>query len=261
MEYFVLHFEKFMLVFSRVMGLFLTVSFLSSESIPDQIRLGIVFFVTAAIYPVVSTYVGSVPSNMIMYGLQAAAEGIIGAAIGLAVLISFSVFQLSGQFFTVQMGFGASEVFDPMSQISLPLMGQYMYMIFTLVFMALNGPALILSALFHSFELVNFNDLISVSLIESKYGLVALMTDLFLTGLKISLPILGALLLVSVTMGLLAKAAPQMNLLMIGFPISISVGFIILLLTTPVMIHLIENVIDFVFQNVTFMMREMHYGV
>lgn len=259
MDYFIYNFEKFLLVFSRIFGLFMTVSFLSSESIPEQIRMGIMFVVTTAIYPMVSHCIGVIPENFIEYALMAVGEGIIGVAIGTAISISFSVFQLAGQFFTVQMGFGASEVFDPMSQISLPLMGLFLDIIFVMVFMSLNGPALIISAIYQSFELVNFSDLISVSMVTSKYGLITIFTDLFITGLKISLPLLGALLLVSVTMGLLAKAAPQLNLMMIGFPISIYVGFTILLFMTPVMINLMQNLIDFVFRNVWFMMEEINH--
>ncbi|HBD94590.1 MAG: flagellar biosynthetic protein FliR [Spirochaetes bacterium GWF1_31_7] len=261
MDFFVYNFSKFMLVFSRIMGLYFTSNFFSSKSIPNQVKLGLVFFTTAIMYPMVSEYMGVVPDNMIAYSFRAMAEGIIGVSIGFAISISFTVFQLAGQFFTVQMGFGASEVFDPMSQISLPLMGQYIYMIFTLVFMILNGPALIINAIYNSFQMINFHDLISISLIQSKFGLVTLFSDLFYTALKISLPMIGALLMVSITMGLLAKAAPQMNLLMIGFPISISVGFIILLFMTPILINLIVNLIDFVFNIIWNMMLEIDSAV
>lgn len=258
MDFFVYHFLKFMLVFSRILGLYFTVTFFSSESIPDQIRLGLVFFTTAAIYPMVSEFIGVVPENLVFYSFKAIGEGLIGVAIGFAISISMTCFQLAGQFFTVQMGFGASEVFDPMSQISLPLMGQYIYMIFTLIFMLLNGPALIIGSIYNSFELVNMTDLLKISVIESKFGFVALFTNLFYIALKIALPIIGTLLMVSITMGLLAKAAPQMNLLMIGFPISISVGFITLLLMGPILVNLMVNFIDFIFSNMWNMMLEIN---
>lgn len=260
MEYFVFHFEKFMLVFSRIFGAFFVVSFFSSDSFPETIRLGLAFFIASAVYPMVSGFVGEIPDNVIVYALRALGEGIIGAAIGLILSIYFTVFQLAGQFFSVQMGFGASEVFDPLSQISLPIMGQFLYMVFTLVFMLLNGPALILNAIFHSFLLVNFTDLIGTSMVASRYGLLEATGNLFLVALKISLPILGTLLFVSVTQGLLAKASPQMNLQSIGFQISIFAGFLILLLMTPVLIHIIESIVDMVFRNAELMMLEMSHG-
>ena len=176
------------------------------------------------------------------------------------VTVYFTVFQLAGQFFSVQMGFGASEVFDPLSQISLPIMGQFLYMIFTLVFMLGNGPAYILNGLFESFSRVNFADLLRTSMTGSNYGLLAAMGDLFVVALKISFPILAMLLFVSVTQGLLAKASPQMNLQSVGFQISIFIGFVILMLVTPALVNIIGNIVEHTFVNVLNLMAEMGNG-
>jgi flagellar biosynthetic protein FliR len=260
MEYFVFHFEKFLLVFARIMGLFFTVSFFSSDALPETIRLGLIFLVTAAIYPLVSAFVPEPSPNMIEYGLSALGEGIIGMALGMIMSVYFTVFQLARQFFSVQMGFGASEVFDPLSQISLPIMGQFLYMIFTLVFMLGNGPAYILNGLFESFSRVNFADLLRTSMTGSNYGLLAAMGDLFIVALKISFPILAMLLFVSVTQGLLAKASPQMNLQSVGFQISIFVGFLILMMVTPALVNIIGNIVEYTFGNVLNLMAEMGNG-
>ena len=260
MEYFVFHFEKFLLVFVRIMGVFFTVSFFSSDAFPETIRLGLVFLITATIYPLVSSFVPQPSSNMIEYGLHALGEGIIGIAIGMIMSVYFTVFQLAGQFFSVQMGFGASEVFDPLSQISLPIMGQFLYMIFTLVFMLGNGPAYVLNGLFESFSRVNFVDLLRTSMTGSKYGLLSSMGDLFIVALKISFPILAMLLFVSVTQGLLAKASPQMNLQAVGFQISIFIGFVIFMAVSPALVNIIGNIIEYTFENVLNLMAEMGDG-
>ncbi len=260
MDYFINHFQIFMLIFARIMGMFYTVSFFDSDSIPEQVRLGLIFFITITIFPVVQSHFTSVSNDIIIYAMTAIGEAAIGACIGLSISIYFAVFQLAGQYFTVQMGFGASEVFDPLSQMSLPLMGQYLYMVFVLIFMALNGPALIIKELFDSYDLVNLKDFLNMGFITSKYGLIAQFGDLLVIGLRISMPILGALLLLSITMGLLAKAAPQMNLLMIGFPISITVGFIVLMLMIPLLTNYISTFIDYIFKNVWFMMRDIKYA-
>ena len=91
MEYFVFHFEKFLLVFARIMGLFFTVSFFSSDALPETIRLGLIFLVTAAIYPLVSAFVPEPSPNMIEYGLSALGEGIIGMALGMIMSVYFTV--------------------------------------------------------------------------------------------------------------------------------------------------------------------------
>lgn len=242
------------------MGILLTATFFSSQSITIQAKLGFVFFVTIVIFPMVVGLLPPVPEDIIHFAFLAIGEGVIGASLGVCITISFSVFQLAGQFFTIQMGFGASEVFDPMSQISLPLMGQYLYLIFVLVFLSLNGPALILKEVFHSFELINFQNLVNWKIVSSDLGLVKIFGNLFMIGLRISIPIIGTLLLISITLGLLGKAAPQMNLLMIGFPISITTGFIIILLLLPGIISFIGYYIDVVFSNLWFLMLEINNG-
>lgn len=246
-----------MLVFARIMGLILVVPFYSSGTIPVRAKLAFIFFLSAVIFPISYPYLQEVPKDIIAFALMAAMEGLVGVAIGFCITLSFSVYQLAGQFFTVQMGFGASEVFDPMSQISLPLMGQYLYLVAILVFISLQGPLIIIREIYLSFELINVTHFLKGVTVEPKYGIIALFSKMFFTALRIALPIIGTLLLVSITMGLLAKAAPQMNLLMIGFPISITVAFIILIILLPSLIVFFRDFIEEIFQDVWFLMVEL----
>lgn len=260
MDFFVFNFQKFMLIFARIMGLILTSTFFESESINSQAKLGLTFFISIVIFPTVQMLLPAIPNDPVQYGLTAIGEGLIGATIGICITISFSVYQLAGQYFTVQMGLGASEVFDPMSQISLPLMGQFLYIVAVMVFLALKGPLLILNELFYSYELVTFNNLVNGVIINSKYGIIELFSNILLIGLRIAIPIVGTLLLVSISMGLLAKAAPQMNLLMIGFPISITIAFVLIIMILPLFVEFVGDYIDISFSNLLQLMREMKNG-
>lgn len=260
MEYFVYNFEKFVLVFSRVIGIVMTATFFSSKTVQNHAKFGFTFFVTILIFPLVYPYIPEISGGMVGFGLLATGEAIIGIALGMSISIAFSVFQVAGQFFTVQMGFGASEVFDPMSQLSLPIMGQFLYLVFIMIFMSINGPAFILKELFHSFELVNFTRFINSSFITSDYGLIFLFGNIFIIGLRIAIPIIGTLLLVSMSMGLFAKAAPQMNLLLIGFPISITVGFLTIIALMPLIINFTVDYVKDVFENMWLLMLEMYNG-
>lgn len=260
MEYFVYEFQTFMLIFSRIAGLIFSAIMYDSSSFPGQAKLGFIFFLTIVLFPMVNEYVVDIPKEPVLYAMAAVSEALIGVAIGLSITIAFSVFQLAGQFFTVQMGFGASEVFDPMSQISLPLMGQYLYIVFMLVFLALRGHVYVLQEIFVSFDLLSIDKLMNGTFLKSPYGLIATVGNLFLIGIRISIPIMGTLLLISISLGLLAKAAPQMNLLLIGFPISISVGFILLFILLPVMIEFISDYIDQVFARTWNLIMEISNG-
>jgi flagellar biosynthetic protein FliR len=156
----------------------------------------------------------------------------------------FSAFQLAGHFFSLQMGFGASEVFDPLSQVEVPLMGEFLNLIAMLVFITISGTGkFLLVGVLHSFQ-----HLRAVDLVTHKEAIISLLVSglggLFQSALTISFPILGTLLLVSIVMGLLAKAAPQMDVLTMGFPVSIGVSFIILFATLPFLMTAFERIID-----------------
>lgn len=257
MDFFVLNFQKFMLVFVRIMGMIFVDPIFGSQTVSGRVKLGLVLFISIVVFPMAQPFLVQVPSDMISYGLLALMEGMIGVIIGFCINIAFSAYQLAGQFFEVQMGFGASEVFDPLSEISLPLVGQFLYLIGILVYLTINGPLFALREVFYSFEFVSAANFIHYAAIESNYGLITQFIYMFQIALRIALPIAGVLLLVSIAMGLLAKAAPQMDLLMIGFPISITVGFIILMILLPAMVVFFKDYIDEVFKNIWFLMMEL----
>ena len=263
MDIFVGNFEKFLLIFARIAGFLFTATFFNSDSFIDEARLGLCFLISLLLFDSVNKLVPAIPNSFIEYALIAAGATIIGVALGFIIAIYFSIYQLAGQFFTVQMGLGMSEVFDPMTQESLPIIGQFVYIIGILIFLALRGPILAIEELYHSFELINFDKFINASngnFITSKYGLISTFSAMFLIALKISIPIIGTLLLVSISMGLLSKAAPQMNLLMVGFPISITVSFLLILALIPSIITFVYDYVDLIFKNIQQLLMEIGNG-
>jgi len=261
LDIFVGNFEKFLLIFARIAGFLFTATFFNSDSFIDEARLGLCFLISLLLFEPVSKLIPTVPNSFVGYALVIAGETIIGVAFGFIINIYFSIYQLAGQFFSVQMGLGASEVFDPMSQESLPVIGQFIYIIGILVFLAVRGPLLAINELYYSFELVNFDKFMNNnSFVTSTYGLISTFSAMFLIALKISIPIIGTLLLVSISMGLLAKAAPQMNLLMVGFPISITISFLLILVLIPSIITFIYDYIDIVFRNIEHLLMEIGNG-
>ncbi len=260
MEYFIINFTKFMIVFSRITAMCFIATFFGSESLIPMVRFALAFLLSIVIFPVVHDMLDMVPLNFFEYGGLLISEVIIGIGIGFCITISFSVFQLAGQFFTVQMGFGASEVYDPMSQISIPLIGQYLYYIAMLVFIATLGPLFIIKAVYHSFELMNAGNFMNYSFVTGEYGIIRLFSNMFITGLRIAMPMIAALFLVTVALGLMGKASPQMNLLMVGFPISITVSFLLLLILLPIMVVVFGEYFYDMFKDLWFMMVGVSNG-
>jgi len=182
--------------------------------------------------------------------LLLAGEGIIGIIIGFYLTLIFATFSTAGQFFSLQMGLGASETFDPLSQVENPLMGQYFNLVSMLVFLVVGGfRQLFLGGFWRSVQTINI-----AMLVEGRDHVITMMASglarLFLDAMVISLPILGTLFLTSLSTGLISKAAPQINILSEGFPIAILAAYLLLLVTLPFLVETFSHVIDEGFANI-----------
>lgn len=240
MTYFVYHFQVFLLILMRMGGMIFIAPFFSSALIPMRIKALLAFLITLVIFPVVAAKGYEVPGGMGEYALVAINEITIGLFIGFLVAIIFAAFQLAAQFFAVQIGFGINEVLDPFAEVSIPLLGQLQNLIALLLFMAINGHHFMIMAIYRSYELA---PLFGISGAAAKGFLGFLMhsfSGMFIIALKIALPVLATVFLVTVSMGILAKAAPQMNIMMLGFPFQIVVAFAVLILTTPLIIKIMN---------------------
>ncbi len=241
----------FLLVFFRIIAMVELAPLLSSSSIPQVAKIGMSLFIAAAVFPSVLASRYPIPANAVDYALLVLGEVAIGLLIGFLLNLIFSAFQLAGEFFSLQMGFSASVVFDPLSQVEIPLMGEFLNLIAMLIFITTNGMNKFLLVGVQS----SFQYLRAVDLVTHREGIITLLINglsgLFQSALTISFPILGTLLLVSIAMGLLARAAPQMDVLTMGFPVSIGVSFLLILATLPFLMTAMERVIDGSFQSLS----------
>ena len=251
MAFFVYQFQVFMLVLLRINAMFIIAPFFSSDVIPFRIRAAVSFLVTLVVVPAIVAKGYYIPVNMGEYFLMALREVVIGLYIGFLVVLTFSAFNLAAQFFALQMGFGMSEVVDPVSQISIPVLGQLFNLIALIVFLAINGHHFLIQAVYRSYELapiISFDAAVISKLLQF---VVHSFSGMFIIALKIALPILGTLFLLTISMGVLAKAAPQMNILMLGLPINVMVSFGLLVIASPMIIRIMQVALERSFAFVT----------
>jgi flagellar biosynthetic protein FliR len=258
----------FLLIAVRALAMIEVTPLLSSDSIPQTAKLALAGFTAFAVMPTAEIFMaantqtglvtlpGGTMSDLryepfsLRFILLILGEGIIGIITGFFLTIIFAAFSTAGQFFSLQMGFGASETFDPLSQIENPLMGQYLNLVSMLVFVTIGGfRQLFLGGFWRSVQTINI-----ISLIEGREPVVNMIVSglsrLFMDAIIISLPILGTLFLTSLATGLISKAAPQINILSEGFPISISVAFLLVFASLPFMTEAFARVIDSGFKTI-----------
>jgi flagellar biosynthetic protein FliR len=234
----------FLLIAVRALAMIETAPLLSTDAFPQVAKISLAGLAAYSVFPAALVKDWELAPFGLSFVFLIIGEALIGIITGFFLTIIFSAFSTAGQFFSLQMGFGASETFDPLSQIENPLLGQYLNLVAMLVFVTINGfRELFLGGFWRSIQSINVMNLVSgretiVSM------LLAGLSRLFLDAMIISMPILGTLFLTSLATGLISKAAPQINILSEGFPISITVAFLLIFATLPFMTEAFSRVID-----------------
>jgi len=257
----------FLLIAVRAFAMIQTAPLLSSEAVPQVAKIALAGLTAFAVIPTAEIFMAVNSPNGIVtlpggtlsdlryetfslrFFMLLIGEGIIGIIIGFYMTVIFAAFATAGQFFSLQMGFGASETFDPVAQVENPLMGQYFNLVSMLIFVTIGGFHQLFDGFWRSVQTINV-----MSLIDGREHVVNMFASglarLFMDAFVISLPILGTLFLTSLTTGLISKAAPQVNILSEGFPISITAAFLLIFASLPFMIEAFSRVIDSGFQNI-----------
>ena len=241
-----------LLVLARVLAMIQVAPLLSSRAIPQVGKISLAVFVALIALPGVAAAGYPLPQSGMQYGLLLLGEALLGALLGFLVYLAFAALRLAGQFISLSVGFGVAELLDPLSGHQSPLLSHVFSVLALLVFLSVGGlHRLLLVGVAGSFQALRAADLVIGLEAGALRGAGLLLqraagslTRLFSTALTIALPIFGALLLVSIALALLAKAAPQMNLLMLGLPVSLGAGLVLLLLALPLLLDAAAAVID-----------------
>lgn len=229
--YSLLQFQGFILIMFRIAGLFFDAPIFSNRNIPVMVRVGFVLFLAVIVMPFVPlTHVAGAGDGL-GFVIAVVKEVLIGMILGFIARLIFLGIQIAGQIMDYQMGFGFVNIVDPESQLQVPIIGQFLYIIVLFVLLLINGHHWIVQALVKSF------DVVPVAGAHFKPVLVDYATrmfaDTFVMGFKIAAPIAMSLFLVDLAYGVIARALPQANIMVVGFPIKIGLGFVFLLSSMP----------------------------
>jgi len=234
----------FFLILVRVFAMLAVAPLFSSESVPDIVRVGLAFFTAIVVFPWINAAGYPIPENGLAYVGILFGEVLLGLLQGFFLTMVYSGFQMAGSYIAQQMGFNASEVYDPLAQVEQPVLGQFLNLSAMLVFLTAGGFQQVFLtnvwASFHALKAVDFlghPDFIS-------HLLIGQLSEMFQRSFLLSLPVFGVLLLTTVSLGLVGKAAPQMNLMMMGFPINIGFGFLVMMAAMPFLVQAFSAVVN-----------------
>ena len=229
----------FLLVLTRVTGLFAMAPVWSSPAIAMRIRLFLAVGLSLIIVPLMP--MDSLPpcATIVDLALLASRELFVGLCLGLGVRLCFVALQLAGQVMGQMSGMSLTEVVDPTFQASVPVFGQLLHVIMLAVFLAIGGHRMVLDALLSTFEKMPAGQAgWSPAWVDV---LTQLLQSAFVLGIQIAAPAMVALLLSMLIMGLISRTLPQLNILAVGFSINGLVMLAALLFSLGVLVRVFQT--------------------
>lgn len=239
---------------ARILGFVGAAPVFGNNAVPRRIKLMVGLAITLGLLPVVPSAtpeaIDSWAGILILFQ-----QTLIGIAMGLVLRVVFAALDLMGEIISLQMGLSFATFFDPVAGGQTAVVGEFLTLLATLVFLSLNGHLLMIDALARSFEWLPVSATLPHKggwLILARFG-----ASIFASGLLMALPIVTALLITNIALGVLTRAAPQLNLFAIGFPITLTVGFGVLLLALSHLAPLLQYFYDAGFTTLADLLRAL----
>lgn len=220
----------FLLLLSRWAGMIMLAPVFGSRGVPGIVKLGLAFSLSIIIYPMIQVSGPQIPDSLLLYAALVIKEVLVGLVIGFVIYALTAALQGAGQLIDMQMGFTMGNMIDPVYGMQSPMMGNFQLILATMLLLATNAHHYLIAAMVKSYAYIPVNP---TALPQGIDFFVNLITAVFSLSIQLSLPVVGALLITDIGVGLLSRAVPQLNIFTVVFPVKIIFGFIILFLAIP----------------------------
>jgi len=214
----------YILPFARLSGFLMTLSVIGSRNVPARFRMLLALTVTVIVAPVIP-----LTESVVLFKAQTflliIEQTLIGAALGFVSRLMLETFVIGSQIIAMQSGLGFASLVDPANGASVPALGQFFLMLTTLLFLAVDGHLIMIRLVVESFT--SFPIGTSQSLSEMFFQLVSWAKWIFAAALIMALVAIASLLIVNIAFGVMTRAAPQINIFAVGFPLTMVAGLIL----------------------------------
>lgn len=255
LEYSIPQIKVFGLVLARVSAMISVVPIFGSGVVPVSLKAMFSLMLALLLTPMLSSEIAPLPNDYVSYGTLAAGEIAIGLMLGFTIFLVFIGVQIAGQMLDFQMGLGIMNVINPAMETQAPLVGFFKFVVAMLIFLCVEGHHRIIITLFQSFEKVPVTTFRFSPELTGR--IVHAAGRLFYLGLQVAAPALITLLLTSLVMAIVGRFVPQINLLIVGFPIRTAVGVTMLILTLQVLVLAIHGSFESMWRDVAYMLDHM----
>jgi flagellar biosynthesis protein FliR len=239
MEIYVTQFVIFIMLFVRIIALIVVAPMMGHQNVPVAVKVALGLFIAFVMFPMVSSMPIHIDTSLIGLFVATVTETVIGLIIGFAISLLFAGARFAGEIISFEIGISMANIFDPETNQTNPIVGEFLYLIMVLVFLLINGHHFVFESLIFSYKVIPIGGLMLhgplLDLLLSMTGMV------FILAVKIAAPVMVASFLTNVTLSILSRLVPQMNILMTSFPLKIGVGYIIIVSAAPMIVVLMKK--------------------
>lgn len=234
--------DGILLVFSRMTGLFVISPVFGRRNLPAYVKIALAFMMSLIIIQTLKIDKIDYAENIWMYAMLVAKEFIAGMAIGYVSFMVFTAIYFAGQIIDTQIGFGIVNVIDPLSNIQIPITSNFYFILSMLVFLIINGHHVLIQALFESYRVVPVGQVVFTQGVMD--DMLRILASTFMLGFRISGPVVAAVLVSDVALGVISKTIPQMNVFVVGLPLKILLGMLAMVVTLPIFLTVLDTLIN-----------------
>lgn len=249
----------YLLITIRITGIFVAAPIFARSNIPNMLKIGLSMFTGLILLPLMGPSGAPEIQGFFQLAIYSGIEFLIGILIGFLAFIYFSALYLAGTIIDTQMGFGMVNVFDPQTNTQIPVMGNFYNNLISLMFIIANGHHLLIRALVDSFKILPIGSSLFVgdSVVEK---MIQIFMEFFILAVKFSAPVMVAILLANIVLGILARTMPQMNVFIVGLPLKIVVGMIVVIVCLEYLTPFSELMFDKLFTSIYEMLKILSEG-
>lgn len=214
---------QFLLPLFRIASMLMVMPIIGTQIVPVRVRLYLALAICLVLAPNLPP-MPQVDALSLQAFLLIAEQVLIGVIFGFFLQLFFHLFTVAGQIIAMQMGLGFASMVDPTNGVSVPVLGQFLLMLTTLLFLAMNGHLVVFEVLAESFVTLPVGEGL---LLDHYWAMAGKLSWVIAAGLLMALPVITALLVINLAFGVMTRAAPQLNIFSIGFPLTLVMGLII----------------------------------
>lgn len=236
----------------RIGAFYLALPVFNGHAVPVRVRVILTVTTVWALMPILPQ-----PPKLERFDLGmvllAVRETLIGVAMGSVLQLAFAALMLAGQLVAYSMGLGFAALLDPQTDVQVPIVSQIYLLFATLLFLAMDGHLLLIELIAQSFTTLP----LALARLgrEEIWTVVTWSSSVFAGGVLLSLPIVVTLLFINVALGVATRSAPQLNLFAVGFPITLLVGLLLLLLTFSAVLESFTGFLPSVYELIRTLMK------